>query len=380
MCVYVYVHAALIFLYSVNALRRMSSRFNYLYIQLLSWMLREAEKDPRKTATAIPFLWGSLFVLLLSPRHLSALCISLLSVGDPAAGVIRSYCRRRAAAAAAKRAAAAAPTPHADARADDTAESAEMSQKKGLQEKVKDVNNVSVKSSKVAAAEGNSSSSNSSSSSSSKSSKNSSSYCCCKDNYTGKKCWCGFFGCMLVCAAVTVLIAICFAWLLQPAAATPGLSAVAAAADAAAAEAAAAARVENPVLRTVLKWSGLPYPWPSLATGDAAAAAAAAAKAAGKEAAAEMYIGGRLLSGEAASWVCLLLVSLVVGFVAAAAEAFRLQRLDDNILMPVVCMVCFTGVFGVYVHLRGLDGAVLLPEDIQHLNIFDEIGLLLFGL
>ena len=294
-----------------------------MYVRLLTGMLRPTELGPSQHPSALPFLWGCLLLLLLMSRSLAALCVLLLSLGDPAAGVWRAHCRRCAASSAAKR-------PRTQAEVEEEEEADDSEEEAHAQCVTVEL----------------------------------SSGCRCSstNNNMSKKCWRGSLFSMLVCAASVIPLALCFAWISHPSSA--GLGRLVA----------AAAEWENPV-RAAFNSTGLAYPWPTVlhAAADAAAVPDATE-------AAQVFLGWRLLAGEMHSWALLVILALGIGFVAATAEAITVKGMDDNLSMPLICMVCLAGVFGVYVYLRGLAGAVLGPQELKNMSSFNLLMLLLFAL
>lgn len=311
------VLVAIFFLYCVGLLRRLSRRFNGLYVQLLKGIIRSREENPAQHPSAFPFVWGCLLVLLLSTRSLAILSVLLLSLGDPAAGICRVKCRRWAAAASSK--------------ALDT---------KGDVKRGTETNEDKTSADCAAAELGNG--------------------CCCNSGSNkalNKRCYWGFLGCVIVCVASVIMLALCMALISRF---SPALS--------------VAAKYENPVLHGALASSGLAYPWPFVLQ------PVVDAKVEDPTKATHVSIGWRLLACEPQSWFLLIAISLGIGVVAAAAETVDIRGMDDNLTMPVICMLCFASFFALYAHLKGLAGASLGPEELSTMSSLDLLMLLLFAL
>ncbi|KAL8431033.1 hypothetical protein Efla_007617 [Eimeria flavescens] len=329
---------ALAFLYSVSFVRRVFPEFNAGYVHQLRSIIRPQEKAADRQPSAIPFLWGCLAVLLLSPRSTAALCVVLLSIGDPAAGLFRSRCRVLAAAAAQQQhkqqqhqqqqVEAQAPA----APSDEATDTQQQSCRPAL-------------------------------------------YCGCRcssgsrHSASSKMCACGIVGCTLVCAFAVVAVAIALALIAQHSPTSTGAPAPA-----------AIPKFVNELLRSTLADGGIKYPWPSVLQPLAREApAAASSDSAAAAAAADFTPGSRLLAGEPLSWGIVLAAAVVMGFVAALAEAVTVKGVDDNLSMPLICLLCFTCFFGVYAHFKGLAGASLGPSELRAMSSFDLIVLLLFA-
>ncbi|KAL8450305.1 hypothetical protein Emag_003328 [Eimeria magna] len=316
---------AMAFLYGLSFVRRVSAPFNKVYVHLLRSIIRPGEKPADRDPSAIPFLWGCLTSLLLCTRSMAAMCLVLVSFGDPAAALFRTKCKSLAAAAAAGRS-------HQEA----TEKEVDLGQAQ-----------LSTSSSLVIYSEGG---------------------CRCNSgkDRRSKKCLLGIFGCTLVSATAVVVAAFVFALVTRHAPTALNEEAHARG---------PLSRFENPLLRSTLADGGVPYPWPAVLRPVVLATAAPTEHAA----AADFTVGSRLLEGELLSWAILLVMALGMGFVAAAAEAVTIRSVDDNLSMPLICIACFTTLFGVYVHLKGLGGVALGPKQLRSLSSFDLIVLLLFA-
>ncbi|KAL8437958.1 hypothetical protein ACSSS7_000608 [Eimeria intestinalis] len=317
---------AMTFLYGLSFLRRVSTAFNRAYVYVLRSIIRPGEKPADRDPSAIPFLWGCLAALLLCTRSMAVMCLLPVSFGDPAAALFRTKCKSLAAAAAMARS---------------QEQAAEKKQGLGQAQLNPDSNLAS-------RSEGG---------------------CRCNGgkNRRSKRCLFGILGCTMVSAAAVIVAAFVFALVARHAPTASNDEALARG---------PLPRFENPLLRSTLADGGLPYPWPAvlrpvvLAKVDPTDGAAEA----------DFTVGSRLLEGELLSWAVLLVMALGMGFVAAIAEAVTIGSVDDNLSMPLICIACFIAFFGMYVHLKGLGGVALGPQQLRSLSSFDRIVLLLFAL
>ncbi|KAL8275405.1 hypothetical protein Esti_000617 [Eimeria stiedai] len=321
---------AMTFLYGLSFIRRVCAHFNAVYVHLLRGIIRPSEKPADRDPSAIPFLWGCLASLLLCTRSMAVMCLLLVSFGDPAAALFRTKCKSLAAAAAAAAAAAGR----------SQQEAAEKTEGLGHAQLTAD------SSLAVSSAGG----------------------CRCNGGKKrrSKSCVLGIFGCTFVSAAAIVVAAFVLALVARHAPSALNEQAHARG---------PLPRFENPLLWSTLADGGMPYPWPAVLRPVVLTTAAPT----GDAAAADFTVGSRLLEGEPLSWFVLLVVALGMGFVAAAAEAVTIGQVDDNLSMPLICIACFTTFFAVYVHLKGLGGVALGPQQLRSLSSFDLIVLLLFA-